>query len=97
MATNARDLLAHKNYRDTNGDREKIAQVIRKVKQGCPSRNPYYVPTPLCLFKQSFDRVYMLGLIIIAICLWKKKRFYFFVDTNDKFALFTEVCFFKIW
>ena len=41
MAANARDLLAHKNYRDTGG--EKIEQVIRKAKQDCPSRIPYYV------------------------------------------------------
>ena len=43
MAANARDLLSHKNFRETGGDREKIEQVIRQAKKECPSRIPYYV------------------------------------------------------
>ena len=43
MASNARDLLSHKNFIETGGDREKMESHIKKAKQQNASRIPYFV------------------------------------------------------
>jgi len=43
MAGNARDLLSHKNFIETGGDRDKMESHIRKAKQQNASRIPYFV------------------------------------------------------
>ena len=43
MASNARDLLAHKNYVESGGDQGKMKIIIEKAKKENQSRIPYFV------------------------------------------------------
>ena len=43
MASNARDLLQHKYYKECGGDKAKSEKSIRAAKEANKSRIPYYM------------------------------------------------------
>ena len=43
MAANARDLLAHKNYREVGGKKELVEDMLKQSKKATPSRIPYHM------------------------------------------------------